>query len=120
MNEVRRWSLRKRIAVAAGIAVILVVAKPVSFGPACWLADRGILSDAGVAYTFESQVRLAWAGPTIMKTPLSWYANVGARDPRILQRMLVPLNCGRLTFIDEEDLDVSPLGGTPDATPKSN
>jgi len=53
-----------------------------SFGPACWLADRGCLSVSTVARAYQPLLEMAWRIPPAHAF-LVWYGGIGARNEMI-------------------------------------
>src|SRR5580704_8634282 len=72
---------RKKPGVAFWATVVVVVALvgyPLSFGPACWLADRNAFLVPAVGMVYKPPVRAAIFGPEPIKTVLLQYAELGA------------------------------------------
>ena len=72
-------------ATVAGITLLLYV---LSFGPAVWLLDRGVLPNASnsiIERVYYPMICGLREGPRPIRRALEWYANLGAkpRDPRI-------------------------------------
>ena len=77
---------RKHSAVPFWITVALVavlVAYPLSFGPACWALSRSKKSYRWPTLnSFYRPIIWTWRnGPTAINAPIGWYANVGTARP---------------------------------------
>jgi hypothetical protein len=94
---------------ATVVVVVVVVAYPLSFGPACWLADRGILPRATTARIFTPLLD----GPSEdsygnHSNPLTWWADLGARRTGIARRLWCwkvasDSGCGTISGCDYDD-----------------
>ena len=60
--------------------VAVLVGYPLSFGPACWIADRCEFFRAPTAKFYRPLLRVAWYGPDRIGIPLSWWAEIGSID----------------------------------------
>src|SRR5260370_1457438 len=67
--------------------VVLLVAYPVSFGPACWLADRLQIATPFVARIYKPIVHAALCGPGPIREVLRRFAEFGA-PPRNKESVL--------------------------------
>jgi len=81
---------RRRPAVGfwATVAGFVILAYVLSFGPAVWMLDRGVLPasrSSVIGYIYYPMVRGLNDGPRPIRKAISWYAALGARprDERI-------------------------------------
>ena len=69
------------LAFYAGIVVVLVLAYPLSFGPACWITSRTNTGASAIPVVYRP---LTWAmspgSETMFNRVSSWYALVGAPE----------------------------------------
>jgi hypothetical protein len=99
---------RKKPGVAFWATVVVVVAYPLSFGPACWLADRDIVAYDAV-YTLHSPLlRSAFDRESTVAPLLNWWADVGARREGAARRITCKgyadeLGCGTIDGCDYDD-----------------
>jgi len=80
VNRRERWA---KCALAAVIGVPVLYAA--SFGPACWISsqtlDRGDRIGAQtVNMMYQPILSLAWSGPSIVQSPIVWYARLWSSD----------------------------------------
>jgi hypothetical protein len=81
---------RKQPGLAFGATVVVVVALvayPLSFGPACWLVDRGYMPARTVAKAFRPV--LQFPGNSWQWSAATWYAGIGATDPPLTMMRIV-------------------------------
>jgi hypothetical protein len=110
MTDHKKPSLAFSATVAVGVVVTLYV---LSFGPACWLADRGLLSMSRVSRWYRPLVRAAAYDWPIAGPALNWYGNLLALPTRFwtaLSRM------GELVILDDsvDELNVTGRISRPD------
>jgi hypothetical protein len=69
-------SKRSKFENAFSILLVLIAAAayPLSFGPACWLADHGFISMRATATVYKPLVLLALTGPRRIRCLLRGYA----------------------------------------------
>lgn len=80
---------------ATAVTVVGLVAYPLSFGPACWLADRGILPRLATARIFAPLLENALGkfeslpgdAHSNRPSPLTWWADLGARSTGTAERL---------------------------------
>src|SRR5262245_14026922 len=64
---------------ATVVVVAVLVAYPLSFGPACWISSRTPTGRKAVNAIYQPFMRLWWRGAEpARRDPLVWYARVGA------------------------------------------
>jgi hypothetical protein len=72
------------VAFRATVALIALLAYPLSFGPACWITARSQLGDQiGRACMEEVYRPVLWTiayGPAVIEKPLFWWGEFGIRD----------------------------------------
>src|SRR5262245_56269147 len=86
---------------AAVVVVALLVAYPLSFGPACWLVDRGYVAARPVARCYRPIILLIAKGPERGRAGFRSFVRLfGADDSgwtatRVLDAAgLIPIKCG--------------------------
>ena len=77
---------RKKSGVAfwATVVVVVTLAYPISFGPACWIGSRIDVTDTGrtaLMYFYYPLLRIAADGPAWPKAPLFWWKELGKASP---------------------------------------
>jgi hypothetical protein len=68
---------------ATVVVVAALVAYPLSFGPACWLATHangGLLSDRCLTTAYWPILQARHCGPDLLARGLDWYACVGTAN----------------------------------------
>jgi hypothetical protein len=94
---------------ATVVVVVLLVVYPLSFGPACWLADRQILPRVTIARIFSPLLdRPSDQYVAPHSNLLIWWANLGARRDGIARRLWCiktahELGCGTIDGCDYDD-----------------
>jgi len=92
----------------AGLVVALV-AYPLSFGPACWLADRRIVPPLPIANLFAPFLDAPFEGSYVLASnPLTWWADLGARKNGAARRLwcqkfAAEIGCGTISGCDFDD-----------------
>jgi hypothetical protein len=64
---------------ATVVVVVGLVAYPLSFGPACWIASR-IDGRAGIERAYWPVISVWRAGPESVAKAINWYCYVGAKS----------------------------------------
>jgi hypothetical protein len=85
---------RKHPSVAFWITVALVavlVAYPLSFGPACWGWERGWVSDRSLAIVYLPIERLFWNFPKPVRRAIIWWGNFGCASGGCAENVLFRL-----------------------------
>ncbi len=67
---------------ATVVVVVLLVAYPLSFGPACWMCERHILGQRAAWLIFRPMTWLCLHGPDPIKATIGWYALACGHVPR--------------------------------------
>src|SRR5262245_31438217 len=66
------------VAFWATTVVVVALAYPLSFGPACWLADRGVLQFKTILRVYPPLYRSVWyKDDSLWSRALCWYGKVG-------------------------------------------
>jgi hypothetical protein len=78
-----------RSATCVGLA--LLIAYPLTFGPACWASSRAEATQDVVEWIYAPIVRIWMRGPEPIAEALNWYCYVGAKGGWI---------CGRPRFLE--------------------
>ena len=60
---------------ATVVVVVLLVAYPLSFGPACWLADSGLLPEKPAIHCYRPLIRAVVYDYPIVGPALHWYGD---------------------------------------------
>ena len=70
--------------------VAVLVGYPLSFGPACWLADRRVLPIHKTATVYRPILAAAYHGPADIRRALQWYGRLMKvhHDPAMLHMAL--------------------------------
>ena len=73
---------RKKPGVAfwATVVVVVVLMYPISFGPACWLANRGRIPMKPVAIVYGPLVDRGIENRSYVERSLLWYATVFCKE----------------------------------------
>jgi hypothetical protein len=84
-----RMTSRKKPGVAfwATVALAIVLAYPLSFGPACWIGSRIDVTDTGrpiLMYVYYPLLIAAADAPEWVRVPLVWWKDVGKRPTEIM------------------------------------
>jgi hypothetical protein len=89
----------------ATVALAVVLAYPLSFGPACWLADNGLTSMRTTACIYKPILFAASRGPRPIRGVLRSYAQwpAGPLDPTYMGPRQDPIMAGVLERIREAD-----------------
>src|SRR5258708_5531586 len=92
------------------VALVVVFAYPATFGPACWLADRNLVTYGAVAEIFSPFIRFAFDRESAMAPLLNWWADVGARREGAARRIFCKsyadeLGCGTIDGCDYDDFE---------------
>ena len=95
------------------ISVALVaelVGYPLSLGPACWLADRSIISDKPVATMFLAILDFAFKRDSAAALLLNWWTDIGARREGAARRITCrtyadEIGCGTIDGCDFDDFE---------------
>ena len=95
MTSIRSW--------VVSILALFLVAYPLTFGPACWMASRGLISEDHVAKAYRPLVYLSVYEPTGL---LDRWGNLGTTDGRMTLWLYVIVS-----------LSAEPLPGNPDPPP---
>jgi hypothetical protein len=71
---------RKKPGVAfwASVVVVVVLAYPLSFGPACWISSRSGTGASVVNSAYQPMLGLAFDGPGVVQRGAFWYAHAFA------------------------------------------
>jgi hypothetical protein len=84
--------------------VVVLVGYPLSFGPACWLVEKGSLSESQLTSIYEPCIQLSESGPEYVKLALThWVDACGG------EWALTDINARR-SFELAPDLNVTSLG----------
>jgi hypothetical protein len=62
---------------ATVVVVVVLVAYPLSFGPACWISSRANVGAGAVTAIYRPITSAMWHNAGIAKT-MNWYSEVGA------------------------------------------
>ena len=89
VNRRERWT-KWTLAAAIGVPGLYIL----SFGPACWMVDRGNVAARPVAMLYRPILVVILNGPEICRSALTSYGVGGADDPAWLLTRL--LNAGGL------------------------
>ena len=68
---------------ATVVAVVALLAYPLSFGPACWAVDRGSIAARPVAKVFRPILALYWKSEdeqALAFRIIRWYGTLGAKE----------------------------------------
>jgi hypothetical protein len=85
----------------ATVVVVVVLVYPASFGPACWLVERGTLPISGTATVYRPVLWMAICGkPDAARRAVLWYGSLATRPPLdpILWQMAVDAHAIRSTY----------------------
>ncbi len=99
---------RKKPGVAfwATLLVVVLVAYPLSFGPACWMMSRGSLPIFPTAYPYWPLVVSANAAPRPVRNLVAWYSGT---SPLGFKDMLFDLTWRYIDREGELGLRITPL-----------
>jgi hypothetical protein len=70
---VNRREKSRRVTWAAALAVAALVGYPLSFGPACRLAQEDLIPESQFMTMYRPCIRLAHEGPQAVSDPLHWW-----------------------------------------------
>ena len=73
---------------ATVVVVVALVAYPLSFGPACWTWDRGLISDQALTIAYRPLRRHIWHFPSLGLTAMCWWGNLGCRSQLVAETQL--------------------------------
>jgi hypothetical protein len=62
---------------ATVVVVVLLVAYPLSFGPACWMYGRGVVTLRAITTLYSPMFRFMRSGPRVGRELLRDYVRVG-------------------------------------------
>ena len=81
VNRRERW-VKWTLAGVVGVPVLYVA----SFGPACWVVDRGWIAPRPIAYAYWPCLRAMWGGiaPHAISEVLYWWATMGNDDSKVV------------------------------------
>jgi hypothetical protein len=85
-------SLQKKPGVAFWatlVVLVVLVAYPLSFGPACWLSDRGNFDFYSIRPFYHSLRRQIWHCPRAIIQALCWWGNLGCESPMVAESHLL-------------------------------
>jgi hypothetical protein len=71
--------------------VVVLVGYPVSFGPACWIAERNWTYVPIAICVYGPLVQIAYNGPVWVKGPLRWWASVGTSEGPAEQPFIISI-----------------------------
>ena len=93
--------------------VVVLVLYPLSFGPACWLADRRVIPDNAVAAVFSPLLDIAfqpYEQPGIVASTLNRWADACSRREGAARRIVCRkaaafFHCGSIYGCGEDDFE---------------
>jgi hypothetical protein len=93
----------------ATVVVVVVLLYPISFGPACWSADRKLISERSVAKGYSFFLSTAFDGENVAAPLLNWWADLGARRDGAAKRIVcrhaaTEIGCGTISGCGEDDI----------------
>jgi hypothetical protein len=102
---------RKKPTAGFWVTVALVgvlVAYPLSFGPACWLSDRDIVPYRSTYVVFAPLIGRASDRESAVAPLLNWWADAGARREGAARRIFCKgyadeIGCGTIDGCDYDD-----------------
>jgi hypothetical protein len=89
VNRRERWA-KRTLAAAIALPILYVL----SFGPACWIAGRGNISEAAVERFYRPILLQLVHGPDRLNAPLSWYGSIGVPQRRDVKLRVMTLDGG--------------------------
>jgi len=61
------------------VALVAVLAYPISFGPACWISERTVVGSRAISIAYQPMLRL-WMQTDFPGRAIAWYATIGTSD----------------------------------------
>ena len=111
MKFAKHPRLARAFAGAIPVVLLGLLAYPLSFGPACWMADRNILPPLVIAKIFAPLLDAPVEGSYFRdSTPLTWWADLGARRVGVARRLWCSktaedFGCGTISGCNYDDFD---------------
>jgi hypothetical protein len=95
---------------ATVVVVVVLAAYPLSFGPACWLADRNVVPYGAIYKIFSPFLDIAFHRESPIAPFLNWWADAGARREGAARRIVCKgyadeIGCGSIDGCSEDDFE---------------